>query len=340
MDSPMTPKSPEQVPHGLPASLPAYLAGAGWGDAVIEPLAGDASFRRYFRLRRGDASAMLMDAPPPHEDPRPFLAVARWLEQGGMRSPRVLAEDAAVGLVLLEDFGARRMRDHLDDHPGDELVVYEGAVDALVALHRLPAGPFAPYDMAVYAREAALFTEWFCPARGLSVDAPAYAAAWEEALAPLLSRQQPGVTVLRDYHSENVMLLGSLTDQGLLDFQDALVGHAAYDLVSLLQDARRDVAPALEEAMLARYLAATGADAGTFRADYAVLGAQRNAKIVGIFVRLWQRDGKPRYLDLIPRVWAQMERDLAHPALAPVARWFDANVPADIRSGLGGSFAA
>ena len=340
MDSPMTPKTPALVPSGLPASLPAFLAGAGWGDAVIEPLAGDASFRRYFRMRRGEATAMLMDAPPPHEDPRPFLAVARWLEQGGMRSPRVLAEDAAAGLVLLEDFGARRMRDHLDAHPGDALTVYEGAVDALVALHRLPAGPFAPYDMAVYAREASLFTEWFCPARGLSVDAPAYAAAWEAVLAPLLPRQQQGVTVLRDYHAENVMLLGSLTEQGLLDFQDALVGHAAYDLVSLLQDARRDVAPDLEEAMLARYLAATGADEANFRADYAVLGAQRNAKIVGIFVRLWQRDGKPRYLDLIPRVWAQMERDLAHPALAPVARWFDAHVPADIRKALGGSFAA
>jgi len=324
----------------LPAHFAPFLAAAGWGDAAIEPLAGDASFRRYFRLRKGGATAMLMDAPPPHEDPRPFLAVAQWLEAGGMRSPRVLAQDAAAGLVLLEDFGERRMRDHLDTHPADERAVYEGAVDALVALHRLPPGPFAPYDSAVYAREAGLLTEWFAPARGLAVDAAGYDAAWDEALAPLLSRQTPGVTVLRDYHAENLMLLGSLREQGLLDFQDALVGHAAYDLVSLLQDARRDVPPDLEEAMLARYLAATGVDEATFRADYALLGAQRNAKIVGIFVRLWQRDGKPRYLDLIPRVWAQLERDLADPALAPVARWFAANIPADVRAGLGGSFSA
>ena len=329
----------------LPAHFTPFLAAAGWDDALIEPLAGDASFRRYFRLRRVSdngryATAMLMDAPPPHEDPRPFLAVAEWLEAGGMRSPRVLAQDAEAGLVLLEDFGERRMRDHLDAHPADEREVYEGAVDALVALHRLPPGPFAPYDSAVYAREAALLTEWFAPARGLAVDGPGYAAAWDEALAPLLARQTPGVTVLRDYHAENLMLLGSLREQGLLDFQDALVGHAAYDLVSLLQDARRDVPPDLEEAMLARYIAASGADEATFRADYALLGAQRNAKIVGIFVRLARRDGKPRYLDLIPRVWAQLERDLAFPALAPVARWFAANIPADVRAGLGGSFSA
>jgi aminoglycoside/choline kinase family phosphotransferase len=137
-----------------------------------------------------------------------------------------------------------------------------------------------------------------------------------------------------------MLLDGGLTAQGLLDFQDALVGHPAYDLVSLLQDARRDVSPATEAAMLDHYLAATGHDRADFLADYAVLGAQRNAKIVGIFVRLWQRDGKPRYLSLIPRVWALLERDLRHPALAPVAAWFDANIPSDLRRAGGGSLGA
>jgi len=169
---------------------------------------------------------------------------------------------------------------------------------------------------------------------------PGYTAAWEAALRDLLPRQRPGVTVLRDYHAENIMLLGSLQKQGLLDFQDALVGHPAYDMVSLLQDARRDVSPEVETAMIDRYLAATGADRETFLADYARLGAQRNAKIVGIFVRLWKRDGKARYLDLIPRVWRQLERDLAHPALAPVAAWFTANVPAELRQADGGSWQA
>ena len=151
----------------------------------------------------------------------------------------------------------------------------------------------------------------------------------------MLPRQDPGVTVLRDYHAENIMLLGALHKQGLLDFQDALVGHRAYDLVSLLQDARRDVSPALERAMLDRYLAQVDADAH-FEADYARLGAQRNAKIVGIFSRLWKRDGKPRYLAFIPRVWEAMERDLRHPALEPVAEWFAQNIPQNLRDSGGG----
>jgi aminoglycoside/choline kinase family phosphotransferase len=243
--------------------------------------------------------------------------------------------------VLTEDFGNDRMRDWLDVNPADERAAYEAAVEALAALHRLPPGPFPAYDMAVYAREAALLTEWYCPAQGLAVDAAGYAAAWEEALAPLLVRQNPGVTVLRDYHAENIMLLGGKAPapQGLIDFQDALVGHPAYDLVSLLQDARRDVSEALEAAMLAHYCKAAGVSGDDFFADYARLGAQRNAKIVGIFTRLDRRDGKPKYLAMIPRVWAAMERDLTHPALAPVARWFDANIPADLRA-ANGAFAA
>lgn len=323
----------------LPDGLDAFLASAGWADSAIEPLTGDASFRRYFRIRRGEETAMLMDAPPPHEDPEPFLRAARWLDANGMRAPLILAEDAERGLVLLEDFGEARMRDYLDQWPDDEQEIYAAAVDALAQLHELPAGPFLDYAMSEYLREARLFVEWYCPAQGLDVDMAGYGAAWEEALRPLLARQRPGVTVLRDYHAENIMLLGSLRKQGLLDFQDALVGHRAYDLVSLLQDARRDVAPELEAAMFDRYVKTSGVAEDDFLADYSRLGAQRNAKIVGIFVRLWKRDGKPRYLDLIPRVWRMLEHDLRHPALAPVARWFDANVPAALRETGGGSFA-
>jgi aminoglycoside/choline kinase family phosphotransferase len=323
----------------LPQGLSGFLETAGWSDAAIEPLAGDASFRRYFRLRRASGkTAMLMDAPPPNEDPQPFLRAAKWLEGNGLRAPRILAEDAARGLVLLEDFGEVRMREYLDQWPADEAEVYRAAIDALIELHRLPPGPFRDYSMAEYQREAKLFVDWYCPAQNLYVDGPGYTTAWEQVLSPMLPRQRPGVVVLRDYHAENLMLLGSLHQQGLLDFQDALVGHPAYDLVSLLQDARRDVAPALEAEMLDYYRTRTGAD-DEFGADYARLGAQRNAKIVGIFVRLWKRDGKPRYLAMIPRVWALLERDLAHPALAPVARWFEANVPAALRESGGGQFA-
>ena len=322
-----------------PEGLDAFLAASGWSGAIAEPLAGDASFRRYFRIRRGDKTAMLMDAPPPHEDPGPFLRVAKWLDANGMRAPHILAENQARGLVLLEDFGEARMRDYLDQWPDDERGVYSTAVDALVELHRLPPGPFLDYSLSEYLREVRLFTEWYCTAQNLYIDADGFTAAWEAVLGQLLPRQRPGVAVLRDYHAENIMLLGALHKQGLLDFQDALNGHAAYDLVSLLQDARRDVLPELEAEMFNRYVAATGISAEEFLADYARLGAQRNVKIVGIFVRLWRRDGKPRYLDLIPRVWELMERDLGHAALAPVAAWFDANIPAELRAAGGGSFA-
>ena len=191
-----------------------------------------------------------------------------------------------------------------------------------------PAQGLAPYDRTVLHREAALFVEWYCPAVGLDVDVAGYRAAWDAVFDH--ARTDAPVTVLRDYHAENLMLVGEAGTLGLLDFQDALAGHPAYDLVSLLQDARRDVDPAVERAMLDRYRAATGVG-DNFLAAYHVLGAQRNAKIVGIFTRLWKRDGKPRYPTLCPRVWGYLERDLAHPALAPVARWFDDNVPVALR---------
>jgi aminoglycoside/choline kinase family phosphotransferase len=163
------------------------------------------------------------------------------------------------------------------------------------------------------------------PAVGARCDVDAYRAAWQAALAPIAGDRS--TTVLRDYHAENIMLLpdGAL---GLLDFQDALAGHPLYDLVSLLQDARRDVSEAVEAAMIARYAARRPFDP----AAYALLGAQRNAKILGIFTRLWKRDGKPRYLAFQPRMWGYLERDLAHPALEPVKAWFDANVPPELRA--------
>lgn len=319
--------------------IQAFLGATRWEGAEIAPLVGDASFRRYFRIRRGGKSAMLMHAPPPHEDPKPFLHVAEWLGANGMRGPEIYREDPAKGWVLTEDFGDIRMKEWIDENPGDEHDIYAVAIDALVRLHRLPPGPFEPYDVAVYQREAALFTEWYCPAAGLEVDEAGWTVAWEKALAPMLLRQNPGVTVLRDYHAENIMLLEEdkpAGEQGLIDFQDALVGHPAYDLVSLLQDARRDVSEQLEHEMLCRYRAA--ADPGEhFEADYARLGAQRNAKIVGIFIRLFKRDGKSRYLAMIPRVWRAMERDLAHPVAAPLAAWFAANIPADLRENGGGA---
>jgi len=320
-----------------PPGAPAFLATAGWAGAHILPLAGDASFRRYFRVVDGDRRAILMDAPPPHEDPRPFIAVGEWLCGHGFAAPAILARDLDQGLVLLEDFGDERVREHLDAAPQEEMAIYTRAVALLGDLHRLPAqAGLDPYDRAVYQREAGLLTEWFCPAAGLPVDEAGYAAAWDAVLPIAEQDGAPRVTVLRDYHAENIMLLpdhGRSHGLGLLDFQDALAGHPAYDLVSLLQDARRDVSPEVERAMLAHYCAIADCP-DDFEAAYAVLGAQRNAKIIGIFTRLWKRDGKPRYLDFLPRMWGLLERDLAHPALAPVAGWFAANVPAEVRGAL------
>jgi N-acetylmuramate 1-kinase len=164
---------------------------------------------------------------------------------------------------------------------------------------------------------------------GVHSDAAEYDTLWTKALSPIAGAEWRSVTVLRDYHAENIMLLDDGA-QGLIDYQDALAGHPAYDLVSILQDARRDVPPELEAKMLDHYAALTGASA-EFRSHYALLGAQRNTKIIGIFTRLWQRDGKARYLDFLPRMWGMLERDLAHPELAPLQAWFDRNIPQETR---------
>ena len=312
-----------------PAGLDEFLTRHGWNDANISPVAGDASFRRYFRVNSATrGKAILMDAPPPHEDPQPFLDIAQYLTGHQFRAPEIYGTDLTRGLVLLEDFGDRRMREHLDDHPEYEAEIYRAAIDTIVRLAGTPAAHAQPYDMATYLREVQLLTEWYMPAMGLSCDANAFDQMWVDALAPLATCQD--VTVLRDYHAENIMLLDD-GEQGIIDFQDALVGHPAYDLVSLLQDARRDVRPELEADMLAYYL--TAANPGPdFDAHYALLGAQRNTKIIGIFTRLWKRDGKEKYLSFLPRMWGLLERDLAHPALANVKQWFDTHIPTEVRS--------
>jgi aminoglycoside/choline kinase family phosphotransferase len=323
-----------------PAAAPDFLDAAGWSHAAIVPLAGDASFRRYFRVIEGGRRAVLMDAPPPHEDPRPFIAIAEHLCEQGFAAPAILARDLDEGLVLIEDFGDLRVKEYLEEEPDEELAVYARAIDLLADLHKRPVADLPPYDRAVYLREVGLLTEWYAPAIGLTVDEPAYFAAWEAVLPLVEQSSAPVVTVLRDYHAENIMLIDrpEAKGLGLLDFQDALAGHPAYDLVSLLQDARREVPPETEAAMIAHYkaVATPGAD---FDAAYAILGAQRNAKIIGIFTRLWKRDGKARYLSYLPRMWALLERDLAHPALAPVADWFAANIPADKRHDALAAFA-
>jgi N-acetylmuramate 1-kinase len=311
-----------------------FLASCGWRGAQILPLAGDASFRRYFRIVDGDRTAVMMDAPPPHEDPRPFVAVAEWLVSRGLSAPEILARDLDRGLLLLGDFGNKRLRETLDADPARERELYELATDVLIELHRHPPMAGLPmHGLEQWLAELELFTDWYCPAVGAEVDVEAYRAAWLQALSPVANDGLGPVTVLRDYHAENIMLVGDregVAHFGLLDFQDALAGHPAYDLASVLEDARRDVPPAIERSMIDRYLAATGHNESFDRA-YWVLAAQRNTRILGVFTRLWKRDNKPHYRQFQPRMWGLLERDLAQPQLKPVRDWFDANVAPEQR---------
>jgi len=319
-----------------------FLAGLGWQDADRRPLAGDASFRRYERLARPNGErAVLMDAPPPHEDVRSFVRVARLLRRLGLSAPTIHAAAEPDGLLLLEDFGDDTFTRALAGG-ADETALYALAIDLLVALHErvTPAdlAILAPYDTARILDEAMLFVDWFLPAvtgaAASEATRGAYRALWTEVLAR--TPMGPPTLVLRDYHVDNLMVLPNrpgVAACGLLDFQDAVAGPRAYDLVSLLEDARRDVPGDLRARMTDRYLErARIADRAQFATSAAVLAAQRNLRIVGVFTRLDRRDGKPHYLRHLPRLWRWLEGDLAHPALAPIRSWIEAHVAPARRS--------
>ena len=322
------------------AAIAAFLETAGWTAATKIALAGDASFRRYSRLTHQNASAMLMDAPPPQEDVRPFLAIARCLHGLGFSAPRILAADIAAGLLLLEDFGDDTYT-RLLAKGADEAALYALAIDVLIALHRQftpsKAPDLPPYDDARLLTEASLLVDWYLPA---ITGEPTFASVRESyldlwrRLLPL-ARAVPSSLVLRDYHVDNLMRLESrhgVAACGLLDFQDAVLGPVTYDLVSLLEDSRRDIDPQLVTTMYDRYLAAfPELDRDRFAASYAVLGAQRHCKVIGIFTRLDRRDGKLRYLQHIPRLWRLIDRNLRHPALAPLKEWLDRHIPVERR---------
>jgi N-acetylmuramate 1-kinase len=318
-----------------PPHAPDFLAALGWEDCEIRPLAGDASFRRYFRIFGPGRRAVLMDAPPPEEDPRPFVAVAEWLAEAGLSAPAILGRDLERGLLLIDDFGDARLREALDDAPEREMELYGTVTDLLIHLHRQPAMPgLKRHGLDEWLSEIHLFTNWYCPAFGIEPDMAGWEAAWAEVLAPVAADGLGPVTVLRDYHAENIMLIAGrehVAHLGLLDFQDAVIGHPAYDLVSVLEDARRDVTPAVERAMIDRYVKAM-AQGPEFERAYWALAAQRNTRILGVFTRLWQRDSKPGYRKFQPRMWGLLERDLEQPALAPVRAWFDANIPQAARA--------
>lgn len=315
--------------------IEAFLRTAGWNAADRTILAGDASNRSYDRLTHAKLGrAVLMNAPPEKgEDTAPFKAITEWLLSCGLSAPAILASDKKNGFLLLEDFGDDLFARLCKADPAMEFPLYSAAVDVLVSLkdHK-PPKDLAPYDSAVFLREAQLLTEWYLPAATGVQTTPEMAASFDQVILQSCGAvlNETYVTVLRDYHSENLLWLpdrDGVARVGLLDYQDALVGHPAYDLVSLLEDARRDTSAELRQAMYDRYVAASGLDAEAFETAYCVWGAQRNIKIVGIFARLCLRDKKQEYLRYLPRVWAHLQRDLEHPALADLREWIAAHVP-------------
>ena len=313
------------------ADLTAFLMRHGWGAADRRHLAGDASDRRYERLRLGAATAVLMDNPPGGaDDPAAFSAMARHLRGLGLSAPKILAEDLARGILLLEDLGDDLFARLVTADPTREAELYAAATDALLHMQAAPPPEGLPDLSAKDWAEAAGFAlDWYAfAAFGQKPDRTAFLHAMTRALQD--HADGPRVLILRDFHAENLLWLpgrAGLSRVGLLDFQLGQMGQPGYDLVSLLQDARRDVAPDTETRMVARFGSASGTDPQTFAAHYAVLGAQRALRILGIFARLCLVAGKPRYVPLIPRVWGQLQGNLAHPALADLRAVCDQTLP-------------
>lgn len=357
------------APSSLALRVPAlftinrFLQDSGFGNMRRVPMQADASTRAYERLVSRERSAVLMIAPrradgPPvrngrpysaiahlAEDVRPFVALARGLRERGLSAPEIYAADLGEGLLILEDLGSEPVVG--GDPPTAIEERYAVAVDALVALHRNPVPdtlPLAPrvdyhiprFDMDAMLIEVELLLDWYLPQQRREVPdgvRQGFTAVWREALKAALA--SPATWTLRDFHSPNLLWLPEREGAariGVLDFQDAVMGPAAYDVVSLLQDARVEVPARVEEALVGRYLKARKAadrafDLGEFIALYSLMGAQRASKVLGIFARLDRRDGKPQYLRHQPRVWRNLRRCLAHPALSQLKAWYDANVP-------------
>jgi aminoglycoside/choline kinase family phosphotransferase len=365
-----TARAAEITGHGKAAAqvarlqlLRQFLDGAGFAEARRQRMPGDASTRSYARLFRNDRSFILMNSPkrpdgPPiydgksysaavhlAEDVKPFVAVARGLSERGFSTPIIHHADLDAGLLITEDFGSAGVIE--GDPPAPIVERYEAATDALAALHRealpdlLPLAPQITYAIPTFDTDAllveiGLMLEWYLPDRGVELTAELraeFVGMWRDLLAKPAAAAR--TWVLRDYHSPNLIWLGDRTGfarVGIIDFQDAVLGPAAYDVVSLLQDARIDVPEPVELTLLTRYIKARRAsdqnfDPAGFAELYAIMSAQRNTRLLGTFARLNRRDGKPQYLRHQPRIWTYLGRSLAHPALAQAREWYAANVP-------------
>ncbi|HVZ69811.1 MAG TPA: phosphotransferase [Rhizomicrobium sp.] len=357
-------------------AMTAFLHDAGWGDGEAHALPGDASTRRYFRVSSKGRHAMLMDQPqhvetppaPPEASPEErqrlgynavarlagadcgrFVAVSDFLRRRGLSAPQIYAADCDAGFVLMEDFGDRLYADILASG-GNEYELYSAAVEALAALHaHSPPAQISPrvslysYDETAMLAETGLLTEWYLPLvlgrKATAEETAEHRALWQKLLSE--TSEAAPTFVHRDYHAQNLLWLpdrSGIARVGMIDFQDAVAGSKAYDLASLLEDARRDVSTELAESMIAHYISAVRkqgmpVDEAQFRRAFATIAAQRNAKIAGIFARLQVRDRKPRYLGYLPRVWGYLRHDLEHPSLAALKNWYERILPPDAREG-------
>lgn len=298
----------------------AFLETADWAQSNRAPLAGDASARRYERLTLGDHTAILMDAPPGQADSvADFVKIDQHLLRLNLSAPRILTQDIRRGFLLLEDFGDGLYSYLIAARPEMEATLYQAATEVLLHMQdHPPAADLRNPTAQDWAEAAGFAVDWY--RKGVLGDAEGR-TKFVSTLAKAVQENADGprVMILRDYHAENLLWLPDrkgLSRVGLLDFQLAQLGQPGYDLVSLLQDARRDVPQAIETAMVRHFAAAKGTDLETFQASYAALGAQRALRILGIFARLCLKDGKPRYTAMIPRVWDQLQRNLSHPALS------------------------
>jgi len=323
------------------SALDALLGQTGWAGADLAPIPSDCSFRRYLRVRKGAETRIVMDAPPALcESIAPFVEIDRILINFHLKAPDIYAFDADAGLAVMEDMGRDSFTAVLAARPLEEMRLYEHAVCALEQIERCAAPAGVPeYSRELLRKEAHLPIEWYFSrvigARDLAQATDDYIALWEK-LLPLAEPESP-VLVHRDYHADNLMWLPNASGAakvGMLDFQDAVIGHPAYDLASLLEDVRRIVSDKVIDALLERRAARfTPAQQKIFARDYALFSAQRNCKILGIFARMALLYGKPSYLRLLPNTWRALERAMRHDALSELRSWCDAYFPPAVRMG-------
>lgn len=324
-----------------PEKIERFLRHHGWDDAKTEKITSDASNRKYTRLFKKQNTSILMDSDPTtNESIENFIYFTKQLRKLKFSAPKIYGQDICNGLLLLEDLGSDSFANILKSKPHLENHIYQEAINQLIEIRKNKIPHLTrKYDLKILLQEAVLFSEWYLSPLRASYESSHLLKILRVTLQETL--KQDTTLVLRDYHAENLMWLPDRRNNrrvGLLDYQDALAGNPAYDIASLLKDARREVPKKLQEELIKYFLKKTNLDHAVFSRDYSILSAQRNLKIIGIFSRLSIRDNKSGYLDLIPRVWKNLQDDLKHPSLNELSEFIKSNSPQPTLENLGKLF--